>query len=264
MVNCIDITGLNYKNIFKNLSFSIEKNKITSLSGANNSGKTVLLKILSKQINTDGKINILDKDINDYKITDYYKLVKTIIPLEEIFYYETVEDELNYYINQLFLSKEETTKRLKSIQRNLFINKIKKKKIKELDNAETIYLQLALAVAAMPKIILIDDLTYYLEHEDMKKIISYFRYLIKNYDVTILINSTRLEDILATDNLYILSDSEIILQGKPLEVLQKDNILNKAAIKVPFMIDLSVKLKDYNLIDEVELDMNRMIERLWN
>ena len=98
----------------------------------------------------------------------------------------------------------------------------------------------------------------------MKKIISYFRYLIRNYDVTILINSTRLEDILATDNLYILSDSEIILKGKPLEVLQNDNILNKAAIKVPFMIDLSVKLKDYNLIDEVELDMNRMIERLWN
>ena len=114
MVKCIDIAGLNYLNIFKNFNFNIEKNKITSLSGSNNSGKTVLLKILSKQINTDGKINILDKNINDYKITDYYKIVKTIIPLEEIFYYETVEEELNYYINQLFLSKEETNKRLKT------------------------------------------------------------------------------------------------------------------------------------------------------
>lgn len=264
MVKCIDIAGLNYLNIFKNFNFNIEKNKITSLSGPNNSGKTVLLKILSKKINTDGIINILDKDINDYKITDYYKIVKTVIPLEEIFYYETVEEELNYYINQLFLSKEETNKRLKNIQKNLFLNKIKKKKINELSTSETVILQLALAIAAMPKIILIDDLTYYIEHEDMKKIISYFRYLIKNYDVTILINSTRLEDILETDNLYILSDSEIILQGKPLEVLQKDNILNKAGIRVPFMIDLSVKLKDYNLIDEVELDMSRMINRLWN
>ena len=264
MVKCIDITGLNYINIFKNLSFSIEKNTMTSLSGPNNSGKTVLLKILSKQINTDGTINVLDKNINDYKITDYYKIVKTIIPLEEIFYYDTVEEELNYYINQLFLSKEETNKRLKNNQKNLYINKIKKKQIKELTDSEKVILQLALAVASMPKIILIDDLTYYLEHDDMKKIISYFRYLIKNYDVTILINSTRLEDILETDNLYILSDSEIILQGKPLEILQKDNILNKAGIKVPFMIDLSVKLKDYNLIDEVELDINRMIERLWN
>lgn len=264
MVNCIDISDLNYLNIFKNLSFNIEKNKITSLSGPNNSGKTLLQKILSKNIKADGKINILNKDINDYKITDYYKIVKTIIPLEEIFYYETVEDELNYYINQLFLSKEETNKRLKNIQKNLFINRIKKKKINELDNCEIIILQIALAVATMPKILLIDDLSNYLTHEDMKKIISYFRYLIKNYDITILINSTRLEDILETDYLYILSDSEIIIKGKPLEVLQKDNILNKAGIKVPFMIDLSVKLKDYNLVDEVELDINRMIERLWN
>lgn len=264
MVDCIQIDDINCLNVFNNLSFNIEKNKITSFSGSNNSGKTLLLRILSKQINFDGKINILNKDITDYKITDYYKIVKTIIPLEEIFYYETVEEELNYYINQLFLSKEETNKRLKNIQKNLFLNKIKKKKIKELNDNEIIILQIALAIAAMPKIILIDDLTPYLTTDEIKKIISYFRYLIKNYDITFLINSTRLEDILEADNLYILSNSSIILKGKPLEVLQKDNILNRAGIKVPFMIDLSVKLKDYNLIDDVELDMNRMIERLWN
>lgn len=264
MVDCIDIAGINYLNIFNNLSFSIEKNKITSLSGPNKSGKTVLLRILSKQIQVDGNIQVNNKDINEYKITDYYKIVKTIVPLEEIFYYETVEEELNYYINQLFLSKEETNKRLKNIQKNLCLNKIKKKKISELTNDEIVTLQVALAISAMPKIILIDDLTPYLDTVEIKRIISYFRYLVKNYDLTILINSSRLEDILESDNLYILSESNIILKGKPLEVLQKDNILNRAGIKVPFMIDLSVKLKDYNLIDEVELDMNRMTEKLWN
>lgn len=264
MVDCIEITSINYLKIFQNFSINIEKNKITSLSGPNNSGKTLLLRIISKQINFDGKINILGKDINDYKVTDYYKIIKTIIPLEEIFYYETVEEELNYYINQLFLSKEETNKRLRNIKKNLSLNKIKKKKISELTDNERIILQIALAIAAMPRILLIDDLSSFLTTEEIKRIISYFRYLIKNYDLTIIINSTRLEDILETDNLYVLSDSSIILKGKPLEVLQKDNILNRVGIKVPFMIDLSVKLKDYNLIDEVELDMNRMTEKLWN
>ena len=131
-------------------------------------------------------------------------------------------------------------------------------------NSELVSLQLGLAIASMPKIILIDDLTEYISKEEMKKIISYFRYLVKNYDLTIVINSMRLEDILEADYLYILQDSQIILKGKPIEVLQKDNVINRAGIKVPFMIDLSVKLKDYNLIDEVELDKNRMIEKLWN
>ena len=29
------------------------------------------------------------------------------------------------------------------------------------------------------------------------------------------------------------------------------------------MIDLSVKLRDYNLITDIELDMNRMVDELW-
>ena len=264
MVNSIEANSICFSNVFNNFSFNVEKNKITSVSGSNNCGKTSLIRILSKQIDTNSDIKVFDKDINDYKLTDYYKIVRSVIPLEEQFIYEVVEDELNYYLDQLFLSKEEKNKRLKNIYKNLSLSKIKKKNIKELANNELVSLQLGLAISSMPKIILIDDLTEYISKEDMKKIISYFRYLIKNYDLTILINSMRLEDILEADYLYIMQDSQIILKGKPIEVLQKDNVINRAGIKVPFMIDLSVKLKDYNLIDEVELDKNRMIEKLWN
>ena len=264
MVNSIEANSICFSNVFNNFSFNVEKNKITSVSGSNNCGKTSLIRILSKQIDTNSDIKVFDKDINDYKLTDYYKIVRSVIPLEEQFIYEVVEDELNYYLDQLFLSKEEKNKRLKNIYKNLGLSKIKKKNIKELANSELVSLQLGLAIASMPKIILIDDLTEYISKEEMKKIISYFRYLVKNYDLTIVINSMRLEDILEADYLYILQDSQIILKGKPIEVLQKDNVINRAGIKVPFMIDLSVKLKDYNLIDEVELDKNRMIEKLWN
>ena len=264
MVNSIEANSICFSNVFNNFSFNVEKNKITSVSGSNNCGKTSLIRILSKQIDTNSDIKVFDKDINDYKLTDYYKIVRSVIPLEEQFIYEVVEDELNYYLDQLFLSKEEKNKRLKNIYKNLSLSKIKKKNIKELANNELVSLQLGLAISSMPKIILIDDLTEYISKEDMKKIISYFRYLIKNYDLTILINSMRLEDILEADYLYIMQDSQIILKGKPIEVLQKDNVINRAGIKVPFMIDLSVKLKHYNLIDEVELDKNRMIEKLWN
>ncbi len=264
MVNSIEITNLNYLNIFDNLTLKIEKNKITSISGPNNCGKTTLIKILSRSIYVDQNILINNTNLNDYKMTDYFKIVKAIFPLREIFMYEIVEDELSYYIDQLFLSREEKNKRLKNIRKNLGINKIKSKKIKELSQKEFIQFQLALAIAAMPKIILIDDLSPYLDSEEIKKIIAYFKYLIKNYDLTIIFISTRLEDIIDTDYLYILNESKIILQGKPLEVLQKDNVLNRIGLKVPFMIDLSVKLKDYNLVKEVELDMNRMTEKLWN
>ena len=30
-----------------------------------------------------------------------------------------------------------------------------------------------------------------------------------------------------------------------------------------FMMDLSVKLRDYDLVEEIELDMEKMVNRLW-
>ena len=68
---------------------------------------------------------------------------------------------------------------------------------------------------------------------------------------------------LLSDYIYVFSDSLVLLEGFPLEVLQKDNVLNKLGINLPFMMDLSVKLKDYDLIKDIELDMDRMVDLLW-
>ena len=263
-MNIIEINKLNYLNVFSDFSTSFEKNKLTTISGPNNCGKTTLLKILSKKINSNSDIIINNNNINDYKINEYYKLVKSVIPLEEEFINYTVEEELQYTVDRLFLNKEEKNSRIKSIIKNLYLNGIRKKEIKDLNDKEFILLQLADSIITTPKILLIDDLSPYLDSEEIKKIIIFLKSIISKYDMTIIINSLRLEDIIETDKIIIINNSEVILEGNPIDILQKDNILNKAGIKVPFMIDLSVKLKDYNLIDEVELDMNRMTNKLWN
>ena len=46
-------------------------------------------------------------------------------------------------------------------------------------------------------------------------------------------------------------------------MLQDDKIWKEAGMKLPFMADLSLKLKYYNLLDEPILDMNKMVKQLW-
>ena len=77
------------------------------------------------------------------------------------------------------------------------------------------------------------------------------------------LSNERLEISLETNNLYIIDKGNLILSGSPYEVLQKDNIINKIGLNIPFMIDLSVKLRDYDLITDIETDYDRMIEALW-
>ena len=71
-MNIIEINDLNYLNVFSDFSTSFEKNKLTTISGPNNCGKTLLLKILSKKIKTDSDIEINNININDYKIKGIY------------------------------------------------------------------------------------------------------------------------------------------------------------------------------------------------
>ncbi len=61
-----------------------------------------------------------------------------------------------------------------------------------------------------------------------------------------------------------MDKGKIVLEDEPLNIIIKDNVLNKIGLKLPFMVDLSVKLQDYNLIDDLELDVDRMVDRLWN
>jgi hypothetical protein len=75
--------------------------------------------------------------------------------------------------------------------------------------------------------------------------------------------TNNLEEVLLTDYIYVISDSNILIEGIPIDVIQKDNIMNKAGLNLPFMVDLSVKLRDYDLVKEIEQDKERMVELLW-
>ena len=41
------------------------------------------------------------------------------------------------------------------------------------------------------------------------------------------------------------------------------DIINKVGLDLPFMIDLTTKLKDYDLIKDIETDKDKLINKLW-
>lgn len=63
--------------------------------------------------------------------------------------------------------------------------------------------------------------------------------------------------------LNLIFQGKVVMEGVSKEILIRDNILNKIGLKVPFMYDLSVKLMDYNLLGDIELDKDRMVDQLW-
>lgn len=252
-MNNLEINNLNYNNLFQDLSIDIEKNCFITISGPNNCGKTTLLRILSNEIEIEDTIIINDKYLEDYKLEDYQSLIQIVIKKEYINQEKTLKEEIEY------INCDESYK--KSVIKELNIKSLLKKEWETMTNKEIVMSQLLISLLRQPKILLLDDIGYYLD-KDEKEIV--FNYLNKYKEKAIIINTTiNLEDSLCTDYLYIINNGKIALEGNPIKVLQKDNVINKIGLKIPFMIDLSVKLRDYNLIEEIELDKDRMVELLW-
>jgi len=242
MAKIIEINNFSDDNLFENISISIEKNKFVTISGANSCGKTTLIRILNRDIITNSDIIVNDRNINDYTISEYTNLVQAVIPYEIV-----LEEELIDIIPKELIKKL----RLKD-----FINKRKE----ELTDKELILIEIAIALSNNPKILLLDDVFTYLDKKEIEDVVK----TIRTYkDLTTVLTTINLNDSLYTDYLYIIGDKKIKLKGEPLKVLEKDNIINKSGLNLPFMIDLSVKLKDYELLDSIELDKDRMVNKLW-
>ena len=252
----IEVESLNYKSIFKNFNISIEKNKFTTISGSNLSGKTTLIRILSKKILTNNMVKIDNKYIEEYNISKLAETLRTVIPSDQKTFREnTIKKELEIITNH-----KNNLDYYKELIKLFKLTKYLNYNPNEISQKLKTKVYLVKALLYEPKILIIDDLNYYLNKNDVIEIINMLK-TIKN--ITIVYTTDNLEETVNSDYLYILSSGEIILEGAPLKVLEKDNILNKLGLDLPFMIDLSVKLKDYDLIDSIEQDMDRMVDILW-
>ena len=256
MKDLLIINNLNYLDIFSNLTLTIKENEYVFLSGANNSGKTTLIRIINKEIRENFPILINNKLIDDYKIDEYKKLVETIIPLEISFKENTLEKEL--------LSKKiEDNSLYEYFIKKLKLSRLISKKIKDLTDKEIVIAQIIIALLNKPKLLLIDSIDSFFSKEESKNIHHFLIDMKNKFNITIIETSTNLDNSINLDRLLIIQNGKIVLDNEPIKVLEKDNILNKIGLKLPFMIDLSVKLRDYDLVKEIELEKDRMVDILW-
>ena len=53
------------------------------------------------------------------------------------------------------------------------------------------------------------------------------------------------------------------MEGNTIEVFQNEQALKRIGITLPFMVELSLLLKDYNLVDKIYLDKESLVQYLW-
>ena len=231
----INIKKLNYsygkKEVLKELSLDIDKNKLTGIIGPNGCGKSTLAKNIIKYIN--GKFEsfkIMDTDIRELthkkiaQLISYIPQKSIIIPNISVFDY--------VLLGRFPLLKNSwdnyTKKDYEIVENNinlLNIKELRDRNIETLSGGELQKALLARALAQEAKILLLDEPTSALDLNNAVEFMKILKNISikKNISVIIIIHDLNLASLFC-DSLIILKDGRFIEKGSPKEVINEENI----------------------------------------
>lgn len=107
--------------------------------------------------------------------------------------------------------------------------------------------------------IILDDLLTYIDIDLKKIVVSY----LKNNQVNFINITSDMEDTLFTDYLIVLHENMVAIEGETLNVLLEERLLKRLGFNLPFMVDLSIQLKYYGLVDKIYLNQEDLVNELW-
>lgn len=87
--------------------------------------------------------------------------------------------------------------------------------------------------------------------------------LLNTNNISFINITNNVELVLLTSYLIVYDKNDIIIEGKTLEVLKYEKLLKRVGLSLPFMVELSLFLQDYGLIDTIYLDKESLVDELW-
>lgn len=261
MKEILSVKNLTYKSIFKDLNLDIKENTFNLIAGSNKCGKTTLIEILSGIIEVENTCFYKKTDILKLKSYEFSTSFSHVIFIGNFnFHFLSLDQEILFELDKVEITNSERKMKYKHLTKIFDLQEKLYNDINSLSYFEKMKSLVLLSVIRSPKILLLDNVLDDLSENEATQIIQILK---KIGGMTVIIGSSSLACATLFDYIHILDKDGIVLSDETLGVLKEDSKLNKLGLALPFMVDLSIKLKYYGLVDDIMLDMNRMVDKLW-
>lgn len=254
----IVLNKVSYKDKLKNINYTFEDGKITTVLSTSGSGKSLLSYILVGLIkDTDGEV------INSYVGRELGYVFQNP---EESFIFSSVKEEISFGLNKYNYKTDILDKRVvDSLKMVGLDDSYLDKNPFDLSSGEKTLLSLAVVLSLNPKLIIIDEPTIYLDNRNIEYLIKLLKRLKNSYHKTIIVFTSDIEFALRlTDNYMILKKGKITSSGNKKELLNNIDKVKSSGIEVPKIVDFintSNRKKGINL--EMTFDIKELMKDIY-
>lgn len=212
------------RTVVNNVSFHVSQGEIVGLLGPNGAGKTTSFYMIVGLIKpNEGHVYLEDEDITEDPM--YRRAQKGIGYLAQeasVFRKLSVEDNIMAILEMTSLSKEAQDQKLEELIDEFSLHKVRKNRGDLLSGGERRRTEIARALAADPKFILLDEPFAGVDPIAVEEIQSIVAKL-KLRNIGILITDHNVQETLSiTDRAYLLAEGKIMLTGTPAEIADNE------------------------------------------
>lgn len=255
---------INKQQIFNNLSLEIKNGEFINIIIKSNEGKTIFSKLLAGSIENNNEIYIEDLLLNKENFSKIRANI-SLIPdnINHIFIKDTVFEEITFVLKNLNYTPKKISLLVDEFINLFNLNNIINRKISTLSGGEKYKVALVSNLIHSPKFLIIDSDFSMLDNNTRTDIYNTLINISITKGITIInmINSINISTI-NYRNIFI-SNGSIILDGYNNEVLDNEDLLQKNGFKFPTVLDLSYKLKLYNLVSKLHTNNDELVEDIW-
>lgn len=213
--------------VLKDVSFTAKQGEVTALVGASGSGKTSILRLVSRLYDYDGGSILIDgKDIKNISTESLFKDVSIVFQDVTLFNTSVME---NIRLGRESASDEEVRKAAKLANCMDFIDKLPEgfdtpigENGAELSGGERQRLSIARAFLKDAPILILDEISASLDVDNEKKIQESLNKLIENK--TVIIISHRLKSIENVNKIVVIDDGIVETVGTHDELMNQSKV----------------------------------------
>lgn len=248
------------KKALDNVNLVIEDGEFLALIGHTGSGKSTLIQHLNCLLEpTSGRILVDDIDITnkEAKLTEIRKKIGLVFQYPEYqLFEETIEKDIAFGPNNLELSSEEVSRRVKKSMEMVGLDYETYKNVSPFDLSGGQKRRVAIAgvIAMEPKVLILDEPTAGLDPQGRDDILEQIKLLHEKYKMTIVLVSHSMEDVgKLAQRIVVMNKGKVELLGKPSEVFKEVETLEKIGLAVPQVTYLMRVLRErgFDVSDEI-------------
>lgn len=214
------------RTVVRDVSLDIASGEVVGLLGPNGAGKTTSFYMILGLVSMDaGRIELDGQDIGSLPIHRRARLGLGYLPQEaSIFRKMTVAENVQAVLELQGLEQEEIATRLDDLLHDLHVSHLRDSNALALSGGERRRVEIARALAASPRFILLDEPFAGVDPiavMDIQRIIGF----LKERGIGVLITDHNVRETLGIcDRAYIISDGGVIAAGSPEEIINNESV----------------------------------------